>query len=532
MRAILIIAMVLVVSSSAVVHAQTSDVPCEAFAVYPIIAMAGEPLLIEWEACAGATEYGVVVVDDDSNILVLQSVSEPSLTADLPLTTGAWLYGAVTAKDANGDKITETIFDPFKVLPAGSVPGVVRGTITWNGQPVPNIPVLLGLACYNQSIQTALTDENGNYEFARVAPDAYTVRVNYGSRNVDASSEYTQICPDEQLELLPGATLTMNASIARRDLAVERPEEPTDQAVTITWAAYPDAASYTVIPNHHPELEQTTSDTTITLAGMMPWEFHNVTVKAYNAAGEFISEGYSGRFEVVIPGQARPTPTPVPPPAFSQLAITTTADDVRATVLQAQPGDVFDVWLAEPVCCYFLERVEIYDPVWTVTPAELATLEQGTLTIAEDAPNGTEITITASYAGETLTETVYVYRPDENPLVGNWYETAQLTCGDGSEMQTGGTTIGELLFLADGRYYVTWGPFEVYFDYRGDYQYSLATGSLTLTASAINYLPADFAGTGTFELQDNGDLIITGIDFGTPPYGTYAAGCGYRFAQR
>src|SRR2546422_6744756 len=55
------------------------------------------------------------------------------------------------------------------------------------------------------------------------------------------------------------------------------------------------------------------------------------------------------------------------------------------------------------------------------------------------------------------------YTPESNPLVGGWREEWQVACGS-EERRAPAEPIRELIFLADGRFSVTWRPFEVNHD--------------------------------------------------------------------
>lgn len=89
-----------------------------------------------------------------------------------------------------------------------------------------------------------------------------------------------------------------------------------------------------------------------------------------------------------------------------------------------------------------------------------------------------------------------------SPLVGTWREVGQLTCG-GQEIEPS-APFEELIFHANGRFSLTWFPFELYQDYWGTYHYRPETGDLTLTIEGGNYLPdgTDMNGRAVFPTID------------------------------
>lgn len=219
---------------------------------------------------------------------------------------------------------------------------------------------------------------------------------------------------------------------------------------------------------------------------------------------------------------------------FADLQIALGGDTLRGPIFQAQAGTTLQPYVGAYVCCYFIERVDTYPVRWTVDNPALATIDPdtGELSIAADAPNGAVIRIEAKHDESALSADIHLYDPDQNPLVGRWQELAQLDCDTGANILIN-DTIGELSFYADGTYYLTFTPFEVYVDYGGSYQFDTATGTLEMTMRGIYYSPTDFDGTAQFEFDTWGDLIIRGAWFGAAPFSDKQPLplCGYRFTR-
>jgi hypothetical protein len=92
--------------------------------------------------------------------------------------------------------------------------------------------------------------------------------------------------------------------------------------------------------------------------------------------------------------------------------------------------------------------------------------------------------------------------------------------------------IGELHFLADGSFSVTWIPFEIYLDYWGSYTFDPATGEISLTIENGNWIPPDFRlFDGPRFRVEGGVLSLDGLWLGTPFGGDPGIRCGHRFEQ-
>ncbi len=117
------------------------------------------------------------------------------------------------------------------------------------------------------------------------------------------------------------------------------------------------------------------------------------------------------------------------------------------------------------------------------------------------------------------------------PWSGCWQEIGQIDCESGAEFEAD-DAIGELRFLPDGRYSITWHPFETYTDYAGRYNISSAEGTIAFEHDEA----AGFDGDGTYSLRENGDLELVDIWFGSfyedPDTEPERASCGYVFRKK
>jgi hypothetical protein len=120
-------------------------------------------------------------------------------------------------------------------------------------------------------------------------------------------------------------------------------------------------------------------------------------------------------------------------------------------------------------------------------------------------------------------------KDETRPWTGCWIEVARLDCESGQEFEPQ-ETIGEFRLTPDGRYSVTWTPFETFVDYAGQYQVSEEDGTIELTVG--DRAPAGVKGQGRFSITEQRDLLLEGIWLGARHQGSEMEACGHRFRAR
>ena len=234
-----------------------------------------------------------------------------------------------------------------------------------------------------------------------------------------------------------------------------------------------------------------------------------------------------------------PTHTPIPPPLtataeyqWHRIEMLAGFDPRTSHNFQVEAGGMLNIFLGIQECCYFIEESDI-EVTWSVDPATGATIDPvtGVLTVSETVGHGVILQVIASTPLGSRSRDVIVYDKASNPLVGIWQQDAQISCETGEFVEPD-FNLHELIFLADGRIRLTYFPFEVYFDYGGEYVFDLAEETLILNAEMINYLPRDIDGEGTFSFDDEGRLVLQDIWLGSPPIqDTVTVHCGHRFVR-
>ena len=78
---------------------------------------------------------------------------------------------------------------------------------------------------------------------------------------------------------------------------------------------------------------------------------------------------------------------------------------------------------------------------WSIAPAVKGVsidAKTGKISVDAEVPHGTHTTVHANVGDERrkLTTTLYVFRPEENPLIGKWRVDQKVACGETPEMKT------------------------------------------------------------------------------------------------
>ncbi|WP_439633868.1 hypothetical protein [Glycocaulis sp.] len=154
---------------------------------------------------------------------------------------------------------------------------------------------------------------------------------------------------------------------------------------------------------------------------------------------------------------------------------------------------------------------------WQIEPPGHASLsEEGErLTIADDLPVGSVVELRAVIAQEgepTRTGALRISIVDEasRQLIGTWSFEDVRGC---SRMSIDPPR--EVRFDAENFARVAWTVFERYWDYWGHYTWDPETGAFGLEPTGGNRLPPDVSATGRLVVEEERQLAISGLHFGT-----------------
>jgi hypothetical protein len=158
---------------------------------------------------------------------------------------------------------------------------------------------------------------------------------------------------------------------------------------------------------------------------------------------------------------------------------------------------------------------------WSVTGPATLSADRTALAIAPDAPVGELVTVAFSHAGKPVQAQFRVIGRDEVVLTGRWSQRAVEGCSIAEP-------VGELEFMPESRFSVTFRPFETYRDYWGTYSFDPATGALRMTVEGGNFVPPSLDLEGRAELVA-GRLVLRDMFLGSREGSPPQTSCTYRF---
>jgi len=150
------------------------------------------------------------------------------------------------------------------------------------------------------------------------------------------------------------------------------------------------------------------------------------------------------------------------------------------------------------------------------------------LTVAADVPHGTTATIFADveHGRRKLSGKVYVFHPDENPLIGAWHVDTRVACGGSQETKAATTSLLTLRgydwsFHASQQFWVgREHNIAARIMLSGSYKLDLKSAKVQLTPT----WPKKPVSNWNYFLKDGGKtLILKPLE----PQDDLEAGCGY-----
>lgn len=218
----------------------------------------------------------------------------------------------------------------------------------------------------------------------------------------------------------------------------------------------------------------------------------------------------------------RPPELPPPPPdpacypagyRFAFLATSTTIYRQGASVGVTPTVDVSPAGTRElPLSC---------TSDWSVSgPAKLSA-DRTRLEIDAGAPPGATVSVSFRHDGKTVAAQLRVVGRDEIVLTGRRSQQAVEGCSVPDQVR-------ELEFYPQGRFAVTFYPFETYQDYWGTYEFDPATGRLLLKVEGGNFTPPGLDLEGRAE-RVSGRLVLRDMFLGSKAGYVPERSCTYVF---
>jgi len=153
---------------------------------------------------------------------------------------------------------------------------------------------------------------------------------------------------------------------------------------------------------------------------------------------------------------------------------------------------------------------------WSIAPAVKGIsidTTSGKISVAADVKHGTTATVHADVAGgqRKLTARLFVFRPEENPLIGKWRVDQKVACGEAQELKTAASGPRSLSTM-DWRFHVDqkfWvgrtNNIAAGVRRSGTYEVDLKAAAITLTNSWPANTPVS---KWNFLLKDDGKTLL------------------------
>lgn len=194
----------------------------------------------------------------------------------------------------------------------------------------------------------------------------------------------------------------------------------------------------------------------------------------------------------------------------------------------ARQGAELTLSISEPVGAYAPRPIpsELLTG-WTATPAGQVNLARdgSKLAVLQTATPGTDVTLSASFCGQRdITRTIRIVGKDEPVLTGLWREQSKVCTSE-----TPKDPVRELEIKDLGDFSITYFPFESYRDFWGKAQFDAKAGTLTMTTTGGNRVPANADLSGKATLTPEGQLILSDVFLSQPQ--TTGGVCTYTFGK-
>jgi hypothetical protein len=165
---------------------------------------------------------------------------------------------------------------------------------------------------------------------------------------------------------------------------------------------------------------------------------------------------------------------------------------------------------------------------WSVNEGSHARVDdRGRFRLTRYARPGEQVVVSVNVGGRKVRQEVHVIDPHPNPIAGTWSQSGPAQCD--SAVDAAAVPVRELVIRRDGRFSLTYTPFETYKDYWGTYTFDQATGALAMGVAGGTRDPWGLDLAGTAHVADR-RLTLRGVWLGQPGQAT-ARTCTYVFTQ-
>ncbi|MBZ5506269.1 MAG: hypothetical protein LAO78_12485 [Acidobacteriia bacterium] len=169
---------------------------------------------------------------------------------------------------------------------------------------------------------------------------------------------------------------------------------------------------------------------------------------------------------------------------------------------------------------------------WSIAPAVKGIsvdAKSGKISVDADVKHGATTTVHADVSGgrRKLIAKLYVFRPEENPLIGKWRVDQKVACGEAQELKTA-TSTPRSLYTMDWNFHVDqqfWvgrtNNIAAGVRRSGTYEFDLKTATITLATKWPATTPVS---SWSFLLKDDGKTLLLRP---SAPENNLEPGCSY-----
>lgn len=198
-----------------------------------------------------------------------------------------------------------------------------------------------------------------------------------------------------------------------------------------------------------------------------------------------------------------------------------------AALAPARPGGELALYASEglhgmigvPLKCF--TRWESSDPAVTVDALGKR------IVLGPEATPGRDIEI-AGTIGDRTVRTRFRIAPADGPVLTGFWSQESVDC----QGPTPRDPLRELRFSSDGKFAVTFVPFEVRQDYWGSVMFDAAAARIGFAVERGNTVPPHLMLKGRARVGDDNRLVLDGVYFGGLDAAPPAGGCSYVFRKR
>jgi hypothetical protein len=201
--------------------------------------------------------------------------------------------------------------------------------------------------------------------------------------------------------------------------------------------------------------------------------------------------------------------------------------NIGAAIAPGRPGGELNLYANEGLHGMIGVPLKCFGGWTSSDPAVTVAAERGKIVIGRDATPGQDVEIAGTLGSRTV-RTRFRIAPAEGPVLTGFWSQASVDCHGPVPRDP----LRELRFNSDGKFAVTFVPFEVRQDYWGSVEFDPAAERIGFAVERGNTVPADLMLKGRARVEGDNRLMLDGVYFGGLDVAPPTEGCSYVFQKR